>query len=226
MQRITVYVDGFNFYYGLRRMKTIDPDWKQFYWIDFVKLFDHFKEKGQVLQKVIYFTTPHINIQKSARQDILLKTNKLLNNNRFEVIFGKFYHKQQTCKICKAKYRTPEEKRTDVNISVQMMRDCALDNTDILILVTADSDLAPPIESIKADYPNKIIKIIFPPKAFSNDLNNFMKDNKRKVLKLEKHKRRFLNSRMPDTVTKDGITYTIPLKWKIILTLMQGAAEI
>jgi len=197
-------------------MKAVDNVWQHFYWIDFVKFFEHFKERWQILQKVFYFTTPPINLQKSARQDVLLKTNKLINDSRFEVVFGKFYHKWQICKKCKARYKIPEEKRTDVNISVQMMRDCALDNTDVLILVTADSDLAPPLESIKADYPNKKIKIIFPPKSFSNDLNNFMKANRRKALKLENHKRRFLKCIMPDTVTKDGITFTIPAKWKVI----------
>ena len=30
MERVTVYVDGFNFYYGLKRIKAVDSDWKQF----------------------------------------------------------------------------------------------------------------------------------------------------------------------------------------------------
>ena len=37
-QRVTFYIDGFNFYYGLRRTKRNEPQWADYYWIDMVKL--------------------------------------------------------------------------------------------------------------------------------------------------------------------------------------------
>ena len=37
-QRVTFYIDGFNFYYGLRRTKCNEPQWGDYYWIDMVKL--------------------------------------------------------------------------------------------------------------------------------------------------------------------------------------------
>ena len=215
MDRVTVYVDGYNFYYGLKRMKKMDIDWQKFYWLDFVKLFDHFKLNNQILVKVYYFTAPPINIQKRNRQKLLLLANKLLHGNRFEVIEGKFYDKDYTCPVCNSKYVIPEEKRTDVNICTQMMHDCAKNDSDVLVLVSADSDLVPPLEMIKKDYPDKKLRVFFPPKVFSNDLNNFMKNFRGKVLELRKHKIKFSNSIMPDTVSKDGISYTIPDKWKI-----------
>lgn len=33
---------------------------------------------------------------------------------------------------------------------------------------------------------------------------------------MEANKARFFNSIMPDTVTKDGISYTIPAEWKAV----------
>jgi len=215
MERVTVYIDGFNFYYGLKRAKASDSDWKQFYWIDFVKLFELFLAKHQVLQKVIYFTTPPINLHKRIRQELLLKANKMLNDNRFEVIEGKFYDKEILCPLCNKKFTRPEEKRTDVNICVQIMRDCALDLTDVLILISSDSDLVPSLEQSLTDYPNKRIKIYFPPKGFSNDMNHFMRTNKGKIILLEKNKPKFFKAIMPDTITKDGRTVTIPPKWKV-----------
>jgi len=215
MERVTVYVDGFNFYYGLKRMKTVDNDWKQFYWIDFVKFFDHFLSKNQALQKVIYFTTPPVNFQKSQRQALLLKANRLINEHRFEVVKGKFYDKEIICPNCRTTIIKPEEKRTDVNISVNMLDDCSLNNTDVIFLVTADSDLVPPLNSIKKNHPDKTIKIFFPPKTFSYDLSNFMKSYKKNVVLLEKAKTRFSNSIMPDTVSKNEKSFTIPQKWKI-----------
>jgi hypothetical protein len=214
MERVTVYVDGFNFYYGLKRTKVVDRDWKKFYWIDFVKLFEYFSGENQVLQKVVYFTATPLNIQKSSRQSALLNANKLINGNRFEIIKGKYYDKQILCPFCKAAISKPEEKRTDVNISVQMIGDCALDKTDIVILVSADSDLVPPLEFIQKHFPNKRIKVHFPPSGFSSDLANHVKRNRGKVIKLENNKIKFFNSIMPDNVTKDGKTYSIPEKWK------------
>jgi len=216
MERITVYIDGFNFYYGLKRMKEIDADWQKFYWIDFVKLFELFLGTNQTLQKVYYFTTPPLSISKSNRQSQLFDANKALNGNRFETVKGMFYEKEHICPVCSSAYTKPEEKRTDVNICAQMMLDCSLNNTDTVILVSADSDLVPPLELIREYYANKKIRIYFPPKAFSNELNNFIKAGNRKLVMLEKSKPKFLNSVMPDIVTKDGTTYTIPPKWKVI----------
>jgi len=39
MERVNFFVDGFNFYRGLKRKIKIDSDWQRFYWIDFVKQF-------------------------------------------------------------------------------------------------------------------------------------------------------------------------------------------
>ena len=39
-QKVIVYVDGFNFYYGLRKNR-----WRKYYWIDMVRLFVHAKNR-------------------------------------------------------------------------------------------------------------------------------------------------------------------------------------
>ena len=77
-QRVTFYIDGFNFYYGLRRTKRNEPQWG----------------------------------------------------------------------------------------------DCVLDATDTIVLVSADSDLVPPWEFIQRQYPEKRIKVYFPPSNFSCDLKD------------------------------------------------------
>ena len=223
MERVTVFIDGFNFYYGLKRMKTVDSDWKKFYWLDMVELFNHFMRDTQVLQKVYYFTTPPINIQKKQKQSMLLNANLLRNRYKFEYIKGKFIEKQLTCPICQSIYTVPEEKRTDVNISVYMMGDCAKNKSDTLILVTADSDLLPTIKYINRNHPDKKVRVFFPPLGFSNDINNYIKGNKGKVVRLEHNKGKFLNSIMPDTVTIDGKTCSIPPHMESI-TIWNGAS--
>jgi len=90
MERVSFYVDGFNFYHGLKRLKIADSDWQKFYWMDFVKFFQHFIGENQILQKVYYFTAPPLKPHKSNRQSELLEANKALNGNRFEVVKGQF----------------------------------------------------------------------------------------------------------------------------------------
>jgi uncharacterized LabA/DUF88 family protein len=208
-------VDGYNFYYGLKRLKKTDADWQRFYWIDFVKLFEHFIGEDQALQKVYYFTAPPKKPEKSNRQSELLEANKAINGERFEVVKGQFYDKTMICPVCKNTYIKPEEKRTDVNISVRMMGDCSLNNVDTLVLVCADSDLVPPLQFIKQYYPDKKIRIYFPPDNYSGALKDFLWENRKRVVRLERSKVKFFDSIMPDEVRVGEKIYTIPERWKM-----------
>ena len=62
-QKVIVYVDGFNFYYGLKG----DPKWKRYYWLDIVKFFELFMRPDQELIKVKYFSARPDNPEKNAR---------------------------------------------------------------------------------------------------------------------------------------------------------------
>lgn len=49
-QRVIVYIDGFNFYFGLKS----NAKWKKYYWLDIVKLFEMFMRPDQELVAVKY----------------------------------------------------------------------------------------------------------------------------------------------------------------------------
>jgi len=214
-ERVTFYVDGFNFYYGLRVKKRNDRNWQRAYWIDLVKLFSQFLSPNQILEKVIYFTASPLNQDKSSRQGAFLNANKLLNGNKFEVVRGKYLKKIVECPNCKYAISKPEEKKTDVNLAIRMIGDCVENKTDIIVLVSGDSDLLPPIEFIQQKYPQKKIRVYFPPTVFSVDLKNNIKAHNGKIVFLDINFNKFVNSIMPDVVAKDGKIYTIPDKWKI-----------
>ena len=106
-QRVIVYVDGFNFYYGLKR----NPRWKRYYWIDFVRLFESFMKPHQELVAVKYFSAkPISNEDKAERQSLLFKANE--ENPRFQLVLGKYLQKSLTCKNCGYKITTYEEKKS------------------------------------------------------------------------------------------------------------------
>lgn len=124
IRRVTFYVDGFNFYFGLKRARKIDKGWHHLYWTDMVKLFESFLGENQKLEKVIYFTASPLSPQKNSRQSAFLNANKLINGDKFEVVRGKYMEKHITCPYCKGDIIRPEEKKTDVNISIRMIADC------------------------------------------------------------------------------------------------------
>lgn len=51
-QRVIVYIDGFNFYFGLKS----NAKWKKYYWLDIVKLFEMFMrpESGACCRQVFF----------------------------------------------------------------------------------------------------------------------------------------------------------------------------
>ena len=223
-KRVTFYIDGFNFYFGLKRTKRVDPVWRAFYWIDIVKLCESFLGEGQTLEKVIYFTASPLSPQKNSRQSAFLNANKLINGDRFEIVRGKYLDKHIICPYCKGDISRPEEKKTDVNISIRMVEGCVMDATDIVALVSADSDLVP-IELIQRLFPEVGIKVYSPPSNFSNDLKDNLIHHRSKPVLMTKNVRRFQSAIMPDTVSKDGKSYTIPEKCKSDKILVLGNGD-
>lgn len=179
-----------------------------------VKLCESFLGPGQELKKVIYFTASPLSPLKNSRQSAFLNANKLINGDRFEIVRGKYLEKHLSCPYCKADILRPEEKKTDVNISIRMMDDCMMKLTDVVALVSADSDLVPPIELIQRRFPSVGIKVYFPPSNFSNDLKDNLIHHRSKPVLMSKNIRRFQMAILPDVVSLNGKTYTIPEKWK------------
>lgn len=214
IKRVIFYIDGFNFYNGLKSISNINHYWKKFYWIDFVKFCNSFLNSDHhELTKVKYFTAPPLNNGKKERQKILFDVNKKLNGSMLEFINGKYYEKPYTCPHCRESFIKPEEKRTDVNISTNLIGDCALNKVDLLILITADSDLVPPLQFIQENFPDKIIKVYFPPHRNSADIFDRMG---RKVVYLKNNKGKFEQSVLPDEVSfDDGSKLNIPERWKV-----------
>ena len=167
MERVIVYVDGFNLYYGLRSRK-----WRRYYWLDLRRLAERLLLPGQRLETVHYFTTRIIgepnNPGKTTRQNSYLEALGTLDD--LEIHFGYFLPKERHCHQCGATVRTYEEKMTDVNIAVQLLMDAHGDRFDTGMMVSADSDLAGPIRSVRNQYPRKRVVAAFPPNRASQVL--------------------------------------------------------
>jgi uncharacterized LabA/DUF88 family protein len=165
-QRVIVYVDGFNFYYGLK-----SKCWRKYYWLDMVKFAEKLLRPHQELVEICYFSAKPTDLQKSKRQDTFFQANKL--NPKFALHLGKYLTKDITCKFCQRVNHSFEEKETDVRIATAMLADVYQKRCDITMLVSADSDLVPPIERIKEIEPAHKIIVCFPPNRHSFNLKKW-----------------------------------------------------
>ena len=202
MRRVNFYFDGFNFYYGLK-----SSGWKKYYWLDIVKFCSWFLKPNQELGTVYYFTAAPKDEGKKNRQDLFFSANKL--NPKFRLVFGKYISKR--IKLGGEKYTTFEEKQTDVNIAVEMIKNVIQNKNDVSILVSADSDLLPPINLIRELEPNHKIFTYFPPNRYSVDLNL----NSDLTIKLARYEHRFKKSILPEKITlSNAYVLKRPDNWK------------
>lgn len=202
MRRVIFYIDGFNFYYGLRTKK-----WRKYYWLDLVKFCEQFLKPYQQLEEVNYFTAIQKNKEKQDRQDLFLSANKL--NPKFQLHLGKFLYNKK--KFGGREYIVPEEKETDVRIATKMIGDVVQDKCEFSVLVSADSDLIPPIDLIRELKPLHKIFVYFPPARFSYSLKQIAT----KSIKLENHPLKFEKAVLPEEITlPNGYVLKHPEKWK------------
>jgi uncharacterized LabA/DUF88 family protein len=75
-------------------------------------------------------------------------------------VLGEFRAKTETCPLCGNKYWVHTEKRTDVALAVEMVRQAHRNTPDEILLFSADTDFLPAIDSVKKDYSNISIRAV------------------------------------------------------------------
>jgi len=203
MQRVIAYVDGFNLYFGLK-----EEGWRRFYWLNIQRLVQNLLKYNQQLIMTKYFTARVIGASdKEKRQSTFIEALETLSD--FEIFYGKYQLNPRYCRNCGFQDKVPNEKMTDVQIAVEMLSDAFKDKFDVALLVSADSDLTPPIRSIKQIFPHKRIVVAFPPARYSTELTNVVDAY------LHIGRRMFARSVFPDRIKKaDGFILQCPVAWK------------
>jgi hypothetical protein len=166
MERVIVYVDGFNLYFGLK-----SKGWRRYYWLDLCRLAESLLRGKQQLIGVKYFTSRVAGPpEKVKRQVTWLEAVQTLSC--CQMYFGKYLSDPRTCPRCKYRYSVPTEKMTDVNIATQMLSDAHGNSFETAILLSGDSDLVGPVRAVRQGFPTKRIVVVFPPDRVSVDLRN------------------------------------------------------
>ena len=118
-KRCTVYIDGFNTYYGLFKD---NPALK---WFNFQSFFESLLSHDEVV-RIRYFTARLLRNAHGEstyqRQDHYLLA--LARQPKIKITMGNYREREVRCKaICREGYLAPEEKKTDVNIAVKIIGD-------------------------------------------------------------------------------------------------------
>ena len=202
-QKVIAYIDGFNFYYGLK-----NPKWKKYYWLDIVKLIESFIKPNQELVEVKYFSARPHDVDKRKRQDAFFQANK--ENPKFKLILGKYLKKEIECFNCHRRIRTFEEKESDVRFATQIVADAFKHKCDVALVVSADSDMIPAIELAK-EAKVKVV-ICFPPNQYSSDLSNM---GACEAWKLSRYESRFKKAILPNQIKlSNGFVLCKPAEWQ------------
>ena len=177
-RRTSVYVDGYNLYYGRLRGT-------QFKWLDLVTYFDALlkrRDQNEVLTKVNIYTawafarfSTHGEASAQA-QSAYHRALQHCHGDRLSITYGThsldesgsllptFVEGQPYDRNVRSRVWKIEEKKTDVNLALGMYRDAAKDKVDRVILVSNDSDTEPVLEAIRQDFPHIMIGVVMPRK--------------------------------------------------------------
>ena len=210
-----VYIDGFNLYFGLR-----DSDLRHCYWLNLGKLATNLLRAEQQLVCTKYFTArisggeagdppgrrKAMDAKRKRQSDYLEALGELPD---FQIHEGHYLSKPVTCRSCGTSWRTHEEKMTDVQIATELLLDAYSDNFDIALIISADSDLVPPILAVRKCFPGKRIIVSFPPGRNSVQLKRAANASFKIKTSILEH------SVLPDEVTKaDGFVLRRPGGWR------------
>jgi len=186
MGRVAVYVDWFNVYRQLKK-----NFWKKYNWLNYKELASHFLIKDDKIVKIVYFSAyypeskdnsaKHKNYVRVLQQawiiPVLWKyqqvTRTFINKwNNLQSFVLDDWESREWFPPYKLVYRTYEEKKTDVNIAVNILRDWLDDLYDKCFIISWDSDITPAIESVKKRRKDKKFICILPPWSNSTAMKN------------------------------------------------------
>jgi uncharacterized LabA/DUF88 family protein len=214
--RAIAYIDGYNLYYGLR-----DAGFRRFLWLDLPSLARSFLRESQELIVTKYFTT-RISTpeEKRRRQSDYLEALQIHCGTSLRFYWGHYQLEDVICRSCDAVDQIPTEKKTDVNIAVEMMTDAFCDAFDTAILISADSDLVPAVQAIRRLFPQRSVVAAFPPERHSAELAKYANA----VFTVGRTK--LAGSQLPEVIIKPNmVELRRPSKWKEATTGFGSALE-
>lgn len=160
MERVMVFIDGSNFYHGLREEFEIKKEEAhKFPTMDFSKFANFLCGTSRKLEKIYYYNAPLSQNDKDKESykeqqrffnSLKFVPNLIFTKGRLEKRFIKIEHKGIAKLFGKESVSFYVEKGIDVNIAVDMLKLAFTNQYDTAILVSGDGDFASVVEAVKS----------------------------------------------------------------------------
>lgn len=154
--KAAAFVDGFNLYHSI-----CDLGDDHLKWLDLRKLCLTFLPESQYDLVAVYYFSAYATWRAPAYRRHRAYV-AALKGQGVRPIMGKFKEKQRRCRNCQTRWKSHEEKETDVNIALLLLDGANRDEYDRALLVTGDSDLAPAVRMVKQRFPAKSLRVLTP----------------------------------------------------------------
>ena len=173
VQRVGVYIDGNNLFYGAlkrderRKYRWLNPE------LLVREVCDNYFKNNLVHVQFIKFYTARVsnrsgNLDAPRNQQLYFNALKTIKN--LEIILGNFQVHEKILPIAPLEYKpngkpklqsvlSTEEKGSDVNLGVHLVYDACMDNIDVAIVITNDTDLAEPIKLVADNLGKTVINL-------------------------------------------------------------------
>jgi len=147
-KRSIVYIDGFNFYYGLLHGR---PEYK---WLNYCRLAELLRPDDDILRVNLFTALVDADLHKSEKRDRQKRLFHALSTQpKIKLVYGKFANRERECLVYSCPHRQRfwalEEKQTDVNMAISMVRDVSTIQPQVMVLVSGDTDLVPALDEVK-----------------------------------------------------------------------------
>lgn len=163
--RVSAFIDGFNLYHALDATGQ-----HHLKWLDLRRLCAEFAPPPHQSLNEVYYFSAYATWRPAAyaRHRSFVAA---LGTCGVTPVMGVFKRKDRSCRACGHTWPDHEEKETDVNIALHLLRDAQLDRYDRALIISGDSDLAPAVRMVREQFPAKSIRILAPyPRQHSMDL--------------------------------------------------------
>lgn len=207
MLKTTIYIDGFNLYYGCLKNTP-------YKWLDLKTLFQTLLRSDNQITDIKYFTARirarASDVSAPQKQRIYIRALEAYIPE-IKVKYGHFLQSNVRMRNANPPPNTvdvikTEEKGSDVSLAVHLLNDAWLGKFDCGVVVSNDSDMAEAMRLVRQFHPDKILGLITPgERKTSQKLNehaHFVKTIRNGALK---------SSQMPDIIPNTNISK--PISW-------------
>ena len=219
-KRAIAFIDGFNLYHSIQNNRALH----KYKWLDLNRLVQGFLTSKEHLEEVCYFTAyTDWNPDRKSRHHTYVKA---LEGSGVKVIFGQFVERERISLVpcnrpcspsstktkCGKKFTSHEEKKTDVNIAVSILKACVTGSCDSIYLLTGDNDIVPALEAVNAHFPEIDVRVILPIRAKAKKMMDTCSKNRFKYMRIKEG--HLAAAQLPESVVVSGQTFTRPPTWE------------